>query len=166
MSDDIITVFKAELKGLNAIPSNESKAEGIAILKYDNMTNRFTAKISYNGLEPNSGHIHMAQKKENGNVIFPFREILYFSSSNRLDENLIESEMKGVLKGSHMERDPSEVMLLSLPFEKNDLSSPLSLHSKVLTNAQVDALFSGEMYVDFHTNVFPNGEIRGQLEKQ
>ncbi len=27
-----------------------------------------------------------------------------------------------------------------------------------MTN-QVDALFSGEMYVDFHTNEYPNGEI-------
>lgn len=32
-----------------------------------------------------------------------------------------------------------------------------------LTMADVDALFAGEIYANFHTTSFPGGEVRGQL---
>lgn len=159
-----ITTFKAELKGLNALPSNTSKAKGIAVLTYDNMTKTFAANISYNGLMPIAGHIHMAQKGESGNAIFPFREILYFPKT--IDRNLLENEERGLLKKERAGVLPKPMMLFNIPLENVDIASPVNLRSNKLTEEQVEALFTGKMYVDFHTSEYPNGEIRGQLEKQ
>lgn len=32
-----------------------------------------------------------------------------------------------------------------------------------LTQGEIDALYAGEIYVNFHTDAFPSGEIRGQV---
>jgi len=32
-----------------------------------------------------------------------------------------------------------------------------------LSQAHIDALFDSELYINFHTDVFPGGEIRGQI---
>jgi hypothetical protein len=32
-----------------------------------------------------------------------------------------------------------------------------------LSQSEIDALYAGEIYVNFHTDAFPSGEIRGQL---
>jgi len=34
-----------------------------------------------------------------------------------------------------------------------------------MTGDEVDALFSGELYANFHTDQFPGGEVRGQINK-
>lgn len=44
--------------------------------------------------------------------------------------------------------------------------SPITLQSGMLTQAQIDDLFNGMMYVNLHTTAYPGGEIRGQLIKQ
>jgi hypothetical protein len=44
--------------------------------------------------------------------------------------------------------------------------SPITLQSGILTQAQIDDLFNGMMYVNLHTTAYPGGEIRGQLIKQ
>ena len=48
----------------------------------------------------------------------------------------------------------------------NNLSSPITFQSGVLTEEQVAALMSEKLYVNLHTAAFPGGEIRGQLIKQ
>ena len=48
----------------------------------------------------------------------------------------------------------------------NNLSSPITFQSGVLTEEQVAALMSEKLYVNLHTVAFPGGEIRGQLMKQ
>lgn len=51
------------------------------------------------------------------------------------------------------------------PFGDN-LASPITFQSGVLTEDQVAALMSEKLYVNLHTTEFPGGEIRGQLMKQ
>lgn len=51
------------------------------------------------------------------------------------------------------------------PFGDN-LSSPITFQSGVLTEDQVTALISEMLYINLHTEEFPGGEIRGQLMKQ
>lgn len=50
------------------------------------------------------------------------------------------------------------------PFEIT--ASPISYQSGVLTQEQVDELFAGRMYINLHSEEYPDGEIRGQLFKQ
>jgi len=50
------------------------------------------------------------------------------------------------------------------PFVNN--SSPITYTSIALTAAQESDLFAGLYYVNLHTVLFPDGEIRGQLIKQ
>ena len=156
MPNENITVFKAELKGSNEPIPNASSAKGTAILNYNNNTNRFTATTSYSGLIPNSGHIHMAQNQKNGNIIFPFD--INDVQSTSLKKNLIEKQSIDEL--------PRKMMLLTTSSDNIYSSSPITYHSGVLTVQEVEALFEGKLYVDFHTKAYPNGEIRGQFEKQ
>lgn len=51
-------------------------------------------------------------------------------------------------------------------FPFTDLTSPITLTSPALSEAQVTALFKDSMYVNLHTTLHPGGEIRGQLIKQ
>lgn len=51
-------------------------------------------------------------------------------------------------------------------FPFTDLTSPITLTSAALSEAQVTALFKDSMYVNLHTTLHPGGEIRGQLIKQ
>lgn len=50
------------------------------------------------------------------------------------------------------------------PFES--AISPISLTSSVLTEEQITALNNGLFYVNIHTELFPEGEIRGNLVKK
>lgn len=47
------------------------------------------------------------------------------------------------------------------PFDSPE--SPITLTSSELTEAQIDALNKGNLYVNIHTEEFPGGEIRGNL---
>lgn len=44
--------------------------------------------------------------------------------------------------------------------------SPITYQSGVLTKEQVEELFAGRMYINLHSEKYPEGEIRGQLFKQ
>ena len=46
------------------------------------------------------------------------------------------------------------------------LASPITFQSGVLTAEQIKALEDGHLYVNLHTEMYPGGEIRGQLMKQ
>lgn len=120
LSDNIV-IFKAELKGANEVPPNNSEAKGSTILTYNKTTMKFNAVTTYSGLTPTGGHIHMAEKGVNGPAIFPFGD---------------------------------------------NLASPITFQSGMLTEEQADALMDEELYVNLHTEAYPGGEIRGQLEKQ
>ncbi len=151
-----ITVFRAELKGANAVIPNASNADGIAILTYNNNTKRFTATTSYSGLTPKSYHIHMKPIQENGNILIPFELNNTFTAP--LDENLLEKLPMDIF--------PNGKIVFTATTDNYFLSSPITLQSGELSEREVKALFEGKLYVDFHTDAYPKGEIRGQLVKQ
>ena len=150
------TVFRAELKGSNAVIPNASSANGTAVLIYNKKTKRFTASTSYNGLTPSSAHIHMAPKQKSGKVIFPF-------DINNASPVIQE---KRLLEKQEVDKISRKKLLFISAMDDAYIPSPIIYHSAVLTEQEIEALFEGKLYVDFHTNTFPNGEIRGQLEKQ
>ena len=51
-------------------------------------------------------------------------------------------------------------------FPFTSLTSPISYTSPILTEEQITALNNGLFYVNIHTELFPEGEIRGNLVKK
>jgi hypothetical protein len=47
-----------------------------------------------------------------------------------------------------------------------DMSGKIESGSATLTDAQIADLQAGKMYINIHTAKFPDGEIRGQVEKK
>jgi uncharacterized membrane protein YgcG len=65
------TIFVATLHGENEVPPNESNAEGIAVLTFNNTTKQFTLVGAYNGMTATVAHIHgPASTTENAAIIF------------------------------------------------------------------------------------------------
>lgn len=153
-----ITVFRAELKGANAVIPNASKAKGTAILNYNNNTKRFVTTTSYSGLTPKSYHIHMEPIQEIGNILVPFE--LNSTFTVPLDDNSLKINEKP------MDVVPNGKTMITATADNYFLSSPLTLQSGELSEREVKALFEGKLYVEFHTDAFPKGEIRGKLVKQ
>ena len=156
VSDNTTTTFKAELKGLNEVPSNPSSAIGVTILTYNNMTKEFTETTTFSGLTPISGHIHMAANGANGYSVFPFSND--FIKLPILQREAYDDKHEEALLAKKMHPKPYLVGY--------DLMSPNTFQSSVLTLEQIEALFEGRMYVDLHSIKYPEGEIRGQLIKQ
>ncbi|WP_426484574.1 CHRD domain-containing protein [Flavobacterium sp. 2] len=71
----IIVTFNATLSGASEVPANASTATGTATLSYNKTTKIFTVTVTYSGLTPTMGHIHMGAAGTNGPVIFPFSSL-------------------------------------------------------------------------------------------
>lgn len=71
----IIVTFNATLSGASEVPANASTATGTATLSYNKTTKIFTVTVTYSGLTPTMGHIHMGAAGTNGPVMFPFSSL-------------------------------------------------------------------------------------------
>lgn len=62
--------LKAELKGSNEVPANDSKAAGSVTATYDTDSKKLTWKGSYSGLSgpPAAAHFHAGEAGKNGGV--------------------------------------------------------------------------------------------------
>ena len=65
-------VFETTLSGANEVPANESASMGTAKLTFNKDTKIFVLNVTHDIANATAGHIHMAAKGENGDVIFPF----------------------------------------------------------------------------------------------
>jgi hypothetical protein len=126
--------FTAELSGANEVPSVESEGEGVAIVNLSREGIRYKLAVE-NIDEVTQAHIHIGAPGENGPVVaFLFG---FVDGGVTID---------GVLaRGTITEAD------LVGPLAGQPLS------------ALVEAIRSGNAYVNVHTVDHPAGEIRGQL---
>jgi hypothetical protein len=126
--------FTAELSGANEVPSVESEGEGMAIVNLSREGIRYKLAVE-NIDEVTQAHIHIGAPGENGPVVaFLFG---FVDGGVTID---------GVLaRGTITEAD------LVGPLAGQPLS------------ALVEAIRSGNAYVNVHTVDHPAGEIRGQL---
>jgi hypothetical protein len=112
-----IVSFNATLEGANEVPPTVSTAKGTAKLSYDKTTKIFTLTVTYSGLTPTSGHVHVGANDINGDVLYTF----------------------------------------------TNLTSPITFTSPALNSFQESLLMYNSFYVNLHSDLFPEGEIRGQL---
>ena len=92
-------------------------------------------------------------------------EIKFNSKTNQLSWTITHSGLSGPATGAHF-HGPAMAGAnagAAVPISGN-LASPIT-GSATLTAPQVADLMAGEWYVNLHTAVHPNGEIRGQVGK-
>ena len=82
------TNYTATLNGSNErpnpIPPDASTATGSAVLTFDTDTNKLCGKVTYNGLTPTSGHIHLGPASDAGAVFKAFPSV----ATSPIDVNL------------------------------------------------------------------------------
>lgn len=72
----VIVTFNATLNGASEVPANSSTATGSAVLNYNKTTKIFTLNLTYSGITPTMGHIHVGAVGVNGPVVFPFTNLM------------------------------------------------------------------------------------------
>lgn len=129
--------FNAALKGKYAIPSNDSKAAGQAIVKISKSGDKIHYKLITANIENVLfAHFHMAPPGQNGGVV----ATLYFNP---------ESQPSG----------PANGVLSQGIIYAEDVSGAIAGD----LDALIQAIEAGNIYVNVHTTNFPPGEIRGWL---
>lgn len=71
----VIVTFNATLDGASEVPANTSTATGSATLSYNKTTKIFTLNLTYSGITPTMGHIHVGAVGVSGPVVFPFSSL-------------------------------------------------------------------------------------------
>lgn len=132
--------FRAHLTGEAEVPSVDTRATGQAVFQLSPSGEELSYRLIVANIENVlMSHIHMAPAGENGGVV----AWLYPSGP---PPQLIEGRFSGVLAtGTITAAD------LTGDLAGEDLS------------ALVEALSTGNAYVNVHTNQVPSGEVRGQI---
>ena len=133
--------FTAHLSGDQEVPAVETEATGQALFQLSKDGYSLSYKLIVANIDSvRMAHIHLAPAKVNGAVVV----WLYPSGPPPV---LIEGTTNGIL---------AEGVIT-----ETNLVGPLLGES---FSALVDALSSGNAYVNVHTEAYPGGEIRGQIK--
>lgn len=128
--------FTTSLKGDNEVPANDSKATGQAIVKISKDETYLEYKLIVANIDDvRMAHFHMAPAGTNGGVVV----WLFGPADPTIDVN-------GILAQGVITEADLTGALEGASFE--DL---------------LDAIRTGNIYVNVHTAEFPGGEVRGQL---
>jgi hypothetical protein len=75
-SSPVIVSFDATLNGASEVPPNSTTmATGTATLSYNKTTKIFTLYVTYSGLTPTDGHVHIGAVGVDGPVVFPLTSL-------------------------------------------------------------------------------------------
>ena len=141
------TVFTTTLTGANEVPASGSPGIGSAVVTLNG--NMLTVSVSFSGLLSNTiaSHIHCcAPLGTNAMVATTTPTFPGFPL--------------GVQAGSY-----TQTFDLTLASSYNPAF--IAAHGGTVTQAEADfiaGLLGGQTYFNIHTNLFPGGEIRGQLQ--
>lgn len=140
-------VFTTTLSGANEVPANASPGTGTATVTVNG--NFMTVSITFSNLLGNTtaSHIHCCQPPgTNAQVATTTPTFPGFPL--------------GVQSGTY-----TQTFDLTLASSYNPAF--ITSHGGTVTQAQADliaGLLSGQAYLNIHTNLFPGGELRGQLQ--
>ncbi len=86
----------------------------------------------------------------------------YDTATKKLTWNVNYTGLTGAITAAHFHSPamPTENAAVSIP-----LTGTASPGEATLTDAQAADLAAGKMYLNLHTAMYPNGEIRGQVTK-
>lgn len=136
---DVPKVYQAKLSGGEEVPPVGTGAHGIALFRLSADGTTLEYKLVVNNLEDTQmAHIHIAPAGANG----PVAVWLYPEGP---PPQLIEGRFSGMLAQGTITAD--DVTLEGQTFE-----------------SVLEAMQTGNAYVNVHTSANPGGEIRGQLE--
>lgn len=131
--------FSATLSGENEVPPTESNATGVAQFQLGTGDDGQEVAYSVNltGFDDiAAAHIHSGNEGENGSIVATLSE------GEEADGDSVELQFTGDI-------------------QTNDLAGPLE-DSENLTDL-VDLMNNGSAYVNVHTEIYPDGAIRGQI---
>lgn len=72
----VIVTFNAVLIGASEVPANPSTATGTATGSYNKTTKILNVKVTYSGIAPTMGHIHVGAVGVSGPVVLPFSNLM------------------------------------------------------------------------------------------
>ncbi len=129
--------YKAELSGHAVIPMATTTAKGMATFETTMSGKELTFKLTVEDIENvTAAHIHIAKKGKNGPPVAGL-----FAGPKK------EGKFSGTLgEGTITDKD---------------LVGPMA--GKTVKDL-IKALRSGELYVNVHTDKYPDGELRGQIK--
>lgn len=130
--------FSATLSGENEVPPTESNATGVAQFQLGTGDDGQEVAYSVNltGFDDiAAAHIHSGNEGENGSIVATLSE------GEEADGDSVELQFNGDI-------------------QTNDLAGPLE-DSEIAD--LVDLMNNGSAYVNVHTEIYPDGAIRGQI---
>jgi hypothetical protein len=141
------TVFTTTLTGANEVPANASPGIGSAVVTLNG--DMLTVSVSFSGLLGNTtaSHIHCCAP-------------LGMNAMVATTTPTFPGFPLGVQAGSY-----TQTFDLTLASSYNPAF--ITAHGGTVTQAEADliaGLLGGQTYLNIHTNLFPGGEIRGQLQ--
>lgn len=127
--------YNAKLEGGNEVPAVSSRATGVALFNFSNDGEALSFQVNVAGLrDVRFAHIHFAKAGANGGVVYTLR----------MDK--VEGPVSGVYAKGNI--DPANFSGLLLGGDLMILR---------------EAFRTGNAYVNVHTDLFPGGELRGQV---
>jgi hypothetical protein len=133
-------LYSAELTGDMEVPAVKTTAKGMSMFMLSDDMQSMSYSISVENLaDPFAAHIHWATEGQNGPAVvtlFPRGQFI---------------AAEGAVMG----------LLAEGTFTAEDLSGPLEGMS---IDDLLEGIIVGTAYVNIHTNAYPDGEIRGQIE--
>ena len=142
-------VFTATLTGAQEVPPNGSPGIGSALVTIDTVTNLMTINVSFAGLvSPTTiAHIHCCAGP--GGIASPATTVPSFPGFP-----------VGVTTGTYL-----QTFNLTLASSYNPAFITASGGTVAAAQAAfIAGLLNGQAYINIHTQQFPGGEIRGQLQ--
>lgn len=127
--------YTTQLSGSEEVPSNNSKARGVGIFKFNKDNTSLSYRVNVAQLvDVRFAHIHLGKKGFNGPVVVTLRGDRIDGRVNGVYAvgNITNNDLQGLMTGGDLD---------------------------ILR----EALRTGNAYVNVHTDKFPPGEIRGQL---
>ena len=130
--------FSATLSGENEVPPTESNSTGVAL--FEQSTGDDGQEVAYSvnltGFDDIvAAHIHSGNEGENGSIVATLSE------GEEADGDSVELQFTGDIQSNDLEG----------PLEDSDIAD------------LVDLMNNGSAYVNVHTEIYPDGAIRGQI---